>query len=780
MSIGKILRSLTPGSIPANGSLLEGQLVVNIPDGLMWIGDFSGNPVEVSGGGSGGSDIPSSDLLNMITIGTDDLLYVGDVPIDDKAYIRKDSNWAEIAWGDIPDAPTEFPPSIHTHTESEITDLDKYTQLEVDTAIAVPQLAIDDHLIDLANPHVVTWPLLVDKPAEFPPEVHNHTKSDITDFAHTHELSDLPAEFPPEAHEHTEADIIDLDKYTQAEIDSVVNNLYIALSEHITDDTVHFADAPNNGNSYVRESLNWQELNVFDGAGFNGLVPDPVTQQGDLLSDDGTWVPLPSPPLSGISPSYYFKAGVIVDVNPGIGYFSFNFSDWASVTEIYINNLTVSENQAENWLQSIRRRDAIGFWDNDTEKTVYFILTGEVFDRGVYQRIPVEFWVATTPSGNLDHENLITAIHVHNPDKYLPLDGNPNELLAKVSTDDYDVEWRALPATFPPDPHLHAHADTTGQTTDDHHPQLHDLDSHTDVAVTAVADNDLLTWDSGASAWVNLPPESLPHFKVWGTKSWFEISPPIEIDPLDLFTSGENGGYYDISDISTLWLDTAGTLPVTTDGQEVARIDDKSGNGNHMLNGANGTNTTPMLYKTNGSEHWLECSDTQSSTSMRYLAVVGAMNMEIPSVVGQSVEFNSTGGSTTFRGAGIYGNPASTNYLIPAFRGDLARSTIYTRGADVGVASTTTNGITNDLTMDAPHALVGQWSNLQHELRIDGSVSPSGVTPWSTEINNEGRPGIASFGPIGTRLYAMVIVDRALEEGELLGLEVWLTLRGGA
>jgi hypothetical protein len=60
--------------------------------------------------------------------------------------------------------------------------------------------------------------------------------------------------------------------------------------------------------------------------------------------------------------------------------------------------------------------------------------------------------------------------------------------------------------------------------------------------------------------------------------------------------------WFDPSDLSTLWQDTAGTTPVTADGQSVARIDDKSGNGRHMIQG---TAAARPLYKTAGGLHWL-------------------------------------------------------------------------------------------------------------------------------------------------------------------------------
>jgi lysophospholipase L1-like esterase len=56
--------------------------------------------------------------------------------------------------------------------------------------------------------------------------------------------------------------------------------------------------------------------------------------------------------------------------------------------------------------------------------------------------------------------------------------------------------------------------------------------------------------------------------------------------PLIFFSGGEQGGWYDPSDLSTLFQDAAGTTPVTAAGQTVKRWNDKSGRGNHMSNAA--------------------------------------------------------------------------------------------------------------------------------------------------------------------------------------------------
>jgi hypothetical protein len=51
--------------------------------------------------------------------------------------------------------------------------------------------------------------------------------------------------------------------------------------------------------------------------------------------------------------------------------------------------------------------------------------------------------------------------------------------------------------------------------------------------------------------------------------------------PASLFAAGEQGAWFDPSDLTTMFQDTLGLIPVTAPGQTVARINDKSGRGNH-------------------------------------------------------------------------------------------------------------------------------------------------------------------------------------------------------
>lgn len=55
-----------------------------------------------------------------------------------------------------------------------------------------------------------------------------------------------------------------------------------------------------------------------------------------------------------------------------------------------------------------------------------------------------------------------------------------------------------------------------------------------------------------------------------------------DFDPRIAFSGGIDGAVYDLSDISTLFQDSAGTTPVTASGQPIGKILDKSPNGRHL------------------------------------------------------------------------------------------------------------------------------------------------------------------------------------------------------
>ena len=65
--------------------------------------------------------------------------------------------------------------------------------------------------------------------------------------------------------------------------------------------------------------------------------------------------------------------------------------------------------------------------------------------------------------------------------------------------------------------------------------------------------------------------------------------------PLSLFAAGEQGAWYDPSDLATLYQDAAGTTPVTGVEQPVGLMLDKSGRGNHAFQATTSPAKRPIL-----------------------------------------------------------------------------------------------------------------------------------------------------------------------------------------
>ncbi len=73
--------------------------------------------------------------------------------------------------------------------------------------------------------------------------------------------------------------------------------------------------------------------------------------------------------------------------------------------------------------------------------------------------------------------------------------------------------------------------------------------------------------------------------------------------PDRLFGAGQQGAWFDPSDLSTLFQDSAGTILATADGDPVGRVLDKSGNGRHLVQDINAAR--PILRHSGGGT-WLE------------------------------------------------------------------------------------------------------------------------------------------------------------------------------
>ncbi len=82
--------------------------------------------------------------------------------------------------------------------------------------------------------------------------------------------------------------------------------------------------------------------------------------------------------------------------------------------------------------------------------------------------------------------------------------------------------------------------------------------------------------------------------------------------PSALFALAEPGVWYDPSDLPTLFTDTAGTTPVTTPGNTVARMNDKSGRGNNATQATAASRPTYGVVPLGGRRNLLTWSEDYS------------------------------------------------------------------------------------------------------------------------------------------------------------------------
>jgi hypothetical protein len=104
--------------------------------------------------------------------------------------------------------------------------------------------------------------------------------------------------------------------------------------------------------------------------------------------------------------------------------------------------------------------------------------------------------------------------------------------------------------------------------------------------------------------------------------------------------------WYDPSDLTTLFQDTAGTVPVTADGQTVALMKDKSGHGNHLSQATAGNRPT---YHTAAGKSWLTFAagnklQQGNFASLGTATIIAALN--IPTYSNFRVFMSDTFGAT--------------------------------------------------------------------------------------------------------------------------------------
>ncbi len=229
--------------------------------------------------------------------------------------------------------------------------------------------------------------------------------------------------------------------------------------------------------------------------------------------------------------------------------------------------------------------------------------------------------------------------------------------------------------------------------------------------------------------------------------------------PLDLFARGEQGAWYDPSDLSTLFQDAEGTVAVTGPDQPVGRILDKSPNGNHATQSAEASK--PIL-RTDGSRWWLEFDgvDDRMGMAVDLTATAAAL-------LGSASRDVSTGGTTR-----VAISPGTTNYL--GTTNSLRRT--FTNEAELG-----TSVIILPSIFEADQASILRW--------LPGTVDISnshGLFTFEKGVSYAGR-NYQHLGAYNTtsnfwygRIYAALVRGGVTTDTDRTLVEGYLAARAGA
>lgn len=208
--------------------------------------------------------------------------------------------------------------------------------------------------------------------------------------------------------------------------------------------------------------------------------------------------------------------------------------------------------------------------------------------------------------------------------------------------------------------------------------------------------------------------------------------------PLSLFANGEQGVWYDPSDFTTMFQDSAGTTPVTAVEQPVGRILDKSGRGNHATQ-STGTKR-PVL-------------------SARYNQLVGTTTLATQNVTTVATDYilSFTGaGSITLSGTKIQaGITAGTNTITGVTAGTLTLTVVgnVTNAQLVPLSQSTIpyQQVTTSTNYDTTA------SNFPPYLRFDGidDILNLPLVPFTATDNHFIVVGASIINLASTDIYAM-------------------------
>lgn len=247
--------------------------------------------------------------------------------------------------------------------------------------------------------------------------------------------------------------------------------------------------------------------------------------------------------------------------------------------------------------------------------------------------------------------------------------------------------------------------------------------------------------------------------------------------PAELYKSSEQGAWYDPSDWSTLFQDSAGTLPVTAAGQQVGRMLDKSGGGYHMLQPV--TINRPILQIDGAGKYYLAFNGTNSWMSVAAMnfsgsdkLMVGAGLRHLSDVAGMVLELSASVNTNAGAAYLVTGNDSGIGYHAQSrgsasiVLGQAARATAFNAPRTAIVTAT--------------HDIVGSLSTIRQNgvAGVNGAVSKGTGNFGNYPLYLGARAGSSVF--FSGQLYGLILRGALPTTEQAASLETYLNNKTGA
>ena len=240
-----------------------------------------------------------------------------------------------------------------------------------------------------------------------------------------------------------------------------------------------------------------------------------------------------------------------------------------------------------------------------------------------------------------------------------------------------------------------------------------------------------------------------------------------------LFSNGEQGFFYDPNDLSTMYQDAAGTIPVTGAGQAVGLIKDKSGRGNHARQTVSASR--PVLQR-------------NATTGAYYLAFDGTDDF----LLTNSINFTATDKVSLFAGVRRLSDAGVST--IAEFSANSASNTnsFYLVGLSNSAVQFNSRGSGNSATVSsqrfpapAPVVIssVGDISGKVSKIRANSggyavNVGDQGTGNYGNYPLYIGRRGGVAL-PFNGHIYGLIGIGKLVSDNEIVNIEKELAKRAG-